>query len=174
MKFTCYFMFTFMSFLCSSWTRLLTSVPVPCAWSSGCSVSLQPPVQPWLRVLCCSNDLSLCFLLLDFGHLFTPWPALTQSFPFHPCWLAFFLFCTDFDFDLVPCSLSFSILSASPHRGILEEKQGGCSCPLSLLHSCLPPLLSSSRSLAPSPAVSFCRVRSQSVSFLPFTVSSNS
>ena len=106
MKFTCYFMFTFMSFLCSSWTRLLTSVPVPGAWSSGCSVSLQPPVQPWLRVLCCSNDLSLCFLLLDFGHLFTPWPALTQSFPFHPCGLAFFLFCTDFDFDLVPCSLS--------------------------------------------------------------------
>lgn len=107
MKFTCYFMFTFMRFLCSSWTLLLTSVPVPCAWSFWCSVSLQPPVQPWLRVLlCCSNDLSLCFLLLDFGHLFIPWPALTQSFPFLPFWLAFFLFCTDFDFDLVPCSLS--------------------------------------------------------------------
>lgn len=31
---------------------------------------------------------------------------MTQSFPFHPFWLAFFLFCTDFDFDLVLCSLS--------------------------------------------------------------------
>ena len=130
MKFTCYFMFTFMRFLCSSWTLLLTSVPVPCAWSSWCSVSLQPPVQPWLRVLCCSDDLSLCFLLVIFSLPDQHWPSL---FLFTPLGLLFscLVLILTLTLFLVPCPLSQSY---SPLGLPLDRKLEPLLLPVELLN----------------------------------------
>ena len=48
-------------------------------------------------------SVSCCLTLVIFSFPDQHRPSL---FLFTPFWLAFFLFCTDFDFDLVPCSLS--------------------------------------------------------------------